>query len=69
MSIDDMDDSDIVDAINDESIDDDDLVTREGWRLVCQVRGRNFNLIDEESWQALCARRGYVLYRRNSRGF
>ena len=60
---------DIVDAINEGAIDDSDLVGRDTWSYVCKVRGRNFNLIDEEAWQSLCARRGYVLHRRNPRGF
>jgi hypothetical protein len=69
MDIDEMEEDEIVDAINDESIDDSDLVSAEGWRTICQVRGRNFSQIDEVAWQSLCARRGYVLYRRNPRGY
>jgi hypothetical protein len=69
MSLEYMDDDDIVDAINDESIADEDLVSREGWRIICMVRGRNFSAIDAEAWQSLCGRRGYLLYRRNPRGF
>jgi len=60
---------DIVRAINDNSIDAKDLVSRDSWRIICQVRGRNFSAVDAEAWQALCARRGYVLSRRNPRGF
>jgi hypothetical protein len=62
-------DRDIVRAINTDSIDAEDLVSREGWRTICQVRGRNFSEVDEEAWQSLCARRGYLLSRRNPRGF
>jgi hypothetical protein len=62
-------DRDIVRAINSDSIDEDDLVSREGWRKICQARGRNFREVDEEAWQSLCARRGYLLARRNPRGF
>jgi hypothetical protein len=62
-------DREIVRAINSESIDAEDLAGRESWRRICQVRGRNFRLVDEEAWQSLCARRGYVLRRQNSRGF
>ena len=62
-------DSAIVRAINSESIDSESLITREGWRRICQVRGRNFQAVDEEAWQDLCARRGYLLSRRNPRGF
>ncbi len=64
-----MDDGEIVDAINDNAIDADDLVSRDGWRIICQVRGRHFNEIDEEAWEDLCKLRGYHLYRRNPRGF
>ena len=69
MVVEQMDDEDIVEAINSESIADADLVSRTGWRTICKVRGRHFNGIDQEAWQSLCARRGYVLYRRNPRGF
>ena len=69
MSVEDMDDEEIVEAINDNSIDDADLVSRDGWRIICQVRGRNFSQVDEEAWEDICKRRGYVLYRRNPRGF
>jgi hypothetical protein len=62
-------DQDIVRAINNESIDDENLVGRDTWRTICKVRGRNFNAVDVEAWQSLCARRGYVLSRRNPRGF
>ena len=64
-----MNTEDIVDAINDESLDDNDLVGRESWKIICTVRGRNFNLVDPEAWASLCVRRGYVLSRGNSRGF
>ena len=59
----------IVQAINDDSIDEENLVDRDAWKMICEARGRNFNLVDAEAWQSLCARRGYVLYRRNPRGF
>jgi hypothetical protein len=56
-------------AINSDSIDADDLVSREGWRKICRARGKYFGEVDEEAWQSLCARRGYLLARRNPRGF
>jgi hypothetical protein len=68
MNIDSASESVIVLAINDQSIDGDDLTSRESWKRICTVRGRNFNEIDPEAWQSLCARRGYLLARANSRG-
>ena len=62
-------DRQIVSAINADSIDAENLVSRDAWRRICQVRGRNFRLVDEEAWQSLCARRGYEQRRSNSRGF
>jgi hypothetical protein len=58
----------IVNAIDRGSIDSEDLVSREGWRRICQVRGRNFVHVDEEAWQELCSSRGYLLSRSNPRG-
>jgi len=62
-------DSEIVKAINSDSVASEDLVSRDSWVRVCKVRGRNLAAVDEEAWQALCARRGYLLLRRNPRGF
>lgn len=62
-------DREIVRAINSGSIDAEDLVSSSGWRRICQARGRNFAAVDEEAWQELCSYRGYVLSRRNPRGF
>lgn len=69
MNINSANDQEILRAINDESINDEDLVERDTWKIICTVRGRNFNMVDAEAWQSLCARRGYVLSRHNSRGF
>jgi hypothetical protein len=69
MNIDNMDDDQVVRAINDELIDDEYLISRSGWSRICRARGRNLRLVDEQAWQSLCARRGYVLYRKNPRGF
>lgn len=69
MNISQASDRQMVDAINSESIASEDLVSREGWKRICQVRGRNFAAVDEEAWQALCARRGYLMRRQNARGF
>jgi hypothetical protein len=62
-------DSEIVRAINGGSIDAQDLVSSSGWRRICQARGRNITAVTEEAWQELCSYRGYVLSRRNPRGF
>lgn len=59
----------MVRAINTGSVSSEDLVSRDGWAYICKVRGHNFNQVDEEAWQQLCARRGYLLNRRNPRGF
>ena len=59
----------IVNAINTGSVASEDLVSRDTWAQLCAVRGRNFRAVDEEAWQELCSRRGYLLYRRNPRGF
>ena len=62
-------DSEIVKAINSGSISSEDLVGRDAWIRRCKVRGRNYSAVDGEAWQELCARRGYLLHRRNPRGF
>jgi len=62
-------DKEIVKAINSDSVASDDLVSRDAWVRICKIRGRNLAAVDEEAWQALCARRGYLLLRRNPRGF
>ena len=62
-------DKEIVKAINTGSIPADDLVSREAWARLCRVRGRNYAAVNEKAWQELCSRRGYLLSRRNPRGF
>ena len=62
-------DAEIVRAINDGNISSDDLASREGWKRICKARGRRLVEVDEAAWQDLCARRGYVQRRQNSRGF
>lgn len=56
-------------AINTGAVPSADLVSREGWVRLCKIRGRNYGAVDEEAWQELCSRRGYLLHRRNPRGF
>lgn len=68
MSIDYMNDYEIVDEINEEDefggpIDDDDLIDHDSWSEICAARGRHFNDVDPIAWQMLCARRGKILYR------
>ena len=53
-----MADRKLVKAINSGSVSPEELVSRDGWRLICQVRGRHPAAVDERAWQALCARRG-----------
>jgi hypothetical protein len=62
-------DAAIVRAINSGSVSSEDLVSRDAWQHICRVRGRNYSRVSEEAWTALCARRGYLLQRRNPRGF
>lgn len=62
-------DRETVKAINMGLIPSEDLVSRDAWAQLCAVRGRNYRAVDEEAWQELCSRRGYLLYRRNPRGF
>jgi hypothetical protein len=62
-------DSKIVQEINGGTIKSEDLVSRDAWSYICKVRGRNFSKVDAKAWEDLCARRGYLLYRRNARGF
>jgi len=69
MSVFTMSEAEIVDAINDEAIDDDELVEPAAWKLICQVRGRNFGSVDSEAWRSLCSTRGYLQRRANPRGY
>lgn len=39
------------------------------WSHICRVRGLHFNDVPEETWREICARRGYLRARQNSRGF
>ncbi|QEO13806.1 hypothetical protein FLP10_04735 [Agromyces intestinalis] len=62
-------DAAIIRAINTGSVSSEDLVSRDAWQHICRVRGRNFSRVNEAAWTALCSRRGYLLARRNPRGF
>ncbi|GAA1679666.1 hypothetical protein [Microbacterium lacus] len=69
MSITSWSDAQVLRAINSGSVPSEDLVSRDGWAHVCRVRGRLFAQVDEEAWQDLCSKRGYLQKRSNSRGF
>jgi IS30 family transposase len=45
------------------------LVTSCCWKRICQVRGRNFSLVPEDTWEELCRFRSYLFARENPRGF
>lgn len=62
-------DKEVVKAVNSCSIPSEDLVSRDAWLRFCKARGAHLAAVDEEARQALCARRGYLLYRSNPRGF
>ena len=32
------------------------------WKTICEVRGRNFSLVDPEMWREICRRRGYAFH-------
>jgi hypothetical protein len=59
----------IVQAINSESIGEEDLAHRVCWQVICRARGRLFRYVKPAAWRSVCARRGYILYRRNSKNF
>lgn len=64
-----MSEQQLVRSINNGTVNEGDLVGRESWRHICTIRGRNFNCIDPVAWRALCAKRGYIYGRANSRGY
>lgn len=51
------------------SIPDEALVNSCCWRRICQVRGRYFEEVDDETWRDICRERGYLRRRQNPRGF
>lgn len=57
MTIWDMTNEEIVDAINDVSLDPHELLEKGAWRFICTVRGRNLDSVSPESWQELCRAR------------
>ena len=59
----------ILSDINRVAVPADALVEDHCWRTICRVRGRNFKLVEPESWSEVCTGRGYLLRRHNSRGF
>lgn len=62
-------DAEILRHIQGESLPSYALLNNCCWRRVCQVRGRNFSDVDDETWIDICTRRGYLLERQNPRGF
>jgi hypothetical protein len=63
------DDDEILSDILRADVPDDALVKNCCWRRICQVRGRNFNQIDDFTWREICRQRGYLYSRENPRGF
>ena len=50
-------------------IPDTALVNSCCWSRVCQVRGRNFSVVENDTWVEICTQRGYIHARKNPRGF
>ena len=69
MLLDNWDQEEILDSIKGNDFTSAVLVSNECWKTICSVRCRNLGQIDDEEWKALCATRGYLLSRQNSRGF
>lgn len=63
------DDEEILGWIQSEALPDEALVNTCCWKRICQVRGRNFSQVDEETWSNICFKRGYLFGRQNPRGF
>lgn len=59
----------ILKQLQDGSLPEDALVKKCCWRTICKVRGKNLYFTDPEIWSEICHKRGYLLYRQNSRGF
>lgn len=58
----------ILKDLDEENVPEDALLTC--WSSICRVRGEfGRPWIQSDKWRRLCSRRGYLLYRRNSRGF
>jgi hypothetical protein len=62
-------DTDILRDIIRGCIPEDALVSGCCWQRICEVRGRNFNQVDAETWREICKERGYLFGRQNPRGF
>lgn len=59
----------ILDDLKRGSPPEDALVRTCCWQRICRVRGRNFNLVEAETWQEICSYRGYLRGRENPAGF
>ena len=55
--------------IVEDSIPDEALVSKCCWSTICRARSKNMESVQEETWSAICTKRGYLLARQNSRGF
>jgi hypothetical protein len=53
-------DEDILDDIMRDSIPGHALVRDCCWRRICEVRGRNFDSVDEETWVEICRQRAEI---------
>jgi hypothetical protein len=62
-------DRDILEDIQHITIPSEALVRSCCWSRICQVRGRNYNLVDARDWEEICTKRGYLLQRQNPRGY
>jgi len=51
------------------SVPEEALVKKCCWTTICRVRGRHSRNIDPEIWSRICTERGYLLYRKDPRGF
>ena len=49
---------DILEDIQNCSVPQEVLKDKDGWKRVCQVRGRNFENVKAEVWARLCTIRG-----------
>ena len=56
-------DEEILNELKNGSVNDGDLLDKEGWRRICQVRGRNLSEVDADVWSEICRRRGSLFAR------
>ncbi len=51
----------VLDDIARLSVPEDALVSPCCWSYICEVRGRNPESVDGQSWRELCKQRGHIL--------